>query len=136
MHPNRPVPSTSGVDPFTLFRLRQMAHATLHKQGFTPVSFQQAELLVSVNADTRTRTEVIPASYWTPYRRDYYYGSDVWTFNTLLIKIDILDARTRAVIWHGSTENRHESDPPDEELWRMVQAILSHFPPGDLPAPQ
>src|SRR5690606_19057329 len=76
VHPNHPVPAPGGVDPFTVFRLRQMAHATLTKHGYRPAALEKADLLVSVNAEARTRTEVIPASYWTPYRRGYYYGSD------------------------------------------------------------
>ncbi len=135
-HPNHPVPTTGGVDPFTLFRLRQMAYAQLAKQGYTPVTYQKAELLVSVNAVARSRTEVIPSSYWTPYHRDYYYGADVRTFEVMRLTIDISDARSQAVIWHGSTVTSAEDDPSDADLWPLVQSILVEFPPRALPPPK
>ena len=128
LHPNHPVPSPGGIDPFTVFRLRQMAHATLAKQGYTPVAFERADLLVSVNAEARSDTEVIPASYWTPYRRDYYYGSDIRTYRTLLLTVDILEPSKKAVIWHGSTEVIAD-DLPDADLWMLVEAVLHKFPP-------
>ncbi|HEY6724899.1 MAG TPA: DUF4136 domain-containing protein, partial [Polyangiaceae bacterium] len=43
--------------------------------------------------------------------------------------VDLVDAQTKAVVWHGSGEIITYSAPDETELWRLVQAILARFPP-------
>lgn len=128
-HPNHPTPVSGGVDPFMVFRLRQMVYSQLKAQSYTPASFDQAQLLVTVNAETRTHTEASPAG---PYGYGYGYGYshyDVETTPTLLLSIDLVDAKTQAVVWHGTGEILTRSQPDEAELWGLVQAILARFPP-------
>ena len=83
--------------------------------------------------EPQVRTEVIPASTWAPYPHSYYYGSDVRTFETVMIEVDIVDARQGAVIWYGKAETITDGEASDEELWPLVEAVLEQFPPGRVP---
>lgn len=62
VHPNHPVPAPGGVDPFTVFRLRQMAHATLTKHGYRPVALETRRWWVKQLAHFLTR--MILLSSW------------------------------------------------------------------------
>src|SRR5690606_4085612 len=97
MHPNHPVPSSRGLDPFTLHRLRQMTFSMLKQRGLEPVADTEAQLRVSVDAEPRLRTEVIPASTWAPYPR-HYYGAEVRTFETVMLEVNIVDASRGGVV--------------------------------------
>jgi len=126
-HPNQPTPSPGGVDPFMVFRLRQMVYAQLKAQNYTPAPFDQAQLQVTVNAEARTHTEASPGA---PYGYGYgYSGYDVETTPTLLLTVDLVDSATNGVVWHGSGEILARTAPDEAELWRLVQAILARFPP-------
>lgn len=129
MHPNRPVPSAGGVDPFTLHRMRQMTFAVLKQHGLEPAAYTEAQLRVVVFAEPQLRTEVIPASTWTPYPR-HYYGPEVRTFETVVLEVHILDAPRGAVLWYGKAETITGAEATDDELWPLVQAVLAEFPPG------
>ena len=128
-HPNHPTPVSGGVDPFMVFRLRQMVYSQLDAQGYSPAAADQAAMLVTVNAEARTRTESVPNSH----HAYGYYGSDVQTVDTLLLTIDILDPARQSVIWHGSSEVARNSDMAEADLWTLVQAILARFPPTGAP---
>lgn len=128
-HPNRPVPSSGGLDPFTLHRLRQMSFAVLKQHGLKPAAYAEAQLHVAVFAEPQVRTEVIPASAWTPYPR-HYYGADVRTFETVRLEVHIIDAPRDAVVWYGRAETITGPETTDDELWPLVQAVLAAFPPG------
>jgi len=132
-HPNRPVPSAGGLDPFTLHRMRQMTFAVLKQHGVTPAPYAEAQLYVSVYGEPQVRTEVIPASTWAPYPHSYYYGSDVRTFDTVTIEVDIVDASQGAVIWYGKAETITGGAATDEVLWPLVEAVLEGFPPSRVP---
>src|SRR5688500_2236522 len=132
-HPNHPVASPGGVDPFMLHRIRQMTFAVLKQHGITPAPYAEAELYVSVYGKPELRTEVIPASTWAPYPRGYYDGPDVRTFETVMIEVDIVDASRGAVIWYGKAETITGDEAGDEELWPLVEAVLAQFPPPRQP---
>jgi len=122
-HPNHPTAEAGGVNPFMVFRLRQMVYSELARRGYSAVPFDQAELLISVNAQARTRTESMPASHWTPYT---YSGPEVRTLETLLLSVDISDSQ-QSLIWHGSSETLAPEEETD--LWTLVQAVVAKFPP-------
>lgn len=133
MHPNHPVPSPGGLDPFTLHRMRQMTFSMLKQRGLEPVAYADAQLRVAVFAEPHLRTEVIPASTWAPYPR-HYYGAEVRTFETVMLEVDIVDAPRGGVIWYGRAETITGAEATDDELWPLVQAVLAEFPPGRAPA--
>jgi len=125
-HPNHPTPVSGGVDPFTVFRLRQMVYSQLSAQHYQPAPADQAQLLVTVNAEARTRTESMPSGPGYGYG---YSAYDVETTPTLLLTVDLVDNATKGVVWHGSGEIVAHSRPEDAKLWELVQAILARFPP-------
>ena len=133
MHPNHPVPSPGGLDPFTVHRLRQMTFSVLKQRGLEPAAYAEAQLRVSVSAEPRLRTEVIPASTWAPYPR-HYHGAEVRTFETVMLRVDIVDAPRGGVVWHGRAETITGAEATDDELWPLVQAVFAEFPPGRIPA--
>ena len=74
-----------------------------------------------------THTEASPGA---PYGYGYgYSGYDVETTPTLLLTVDLVDASTKGVVWHGSGEMIARTQPEEAELWQLVQAILARFPP-------
>ncbi len=129
MHPNRIVPGTGGLDPFTLHRVRQMTFTVLKQRGLVPAAYAEAQLRVAAFAEPRLRTEVIPASTWTPYPR-HYHGTELRTFETVMIEVHVIDAPSGAVLWYGKAETITGAEATDDELWPLVQAVLAEFPPG------
>ncbi|HEU5076994.1 MAG TPA: DUF4136 domain-containing protein [Polyangiaceae bacterium] len=124
-HPNHPTPAPGGVDPFTVFRLRQMVYSQLAAQNYTAAPFDRAQLLVTVNAEARTHTEATPNHSY----HYGYYGTEVRTTPTLMLTVDLVDAASKALVWHGSGEIVAHGRPDEAELWGLVQAILARFPP-------
>ena len=53
----------------------------------------------------------------------------------LIVVLDVLDARTGALLWRGSTEGRlRDLRTPEERTARVneiVAAVIAQFPPGE-----
>lgn len=129
LKPNQPVSTGEDLDPFTGLRIRQVVHAELVSKGLTPVSPAQAQLWVEVRSTLVVRSEYVPEpGYWGPYGADPYAG-EIHDYATVLVTIDLIDARSNAVVWHGVAEAPSSGELSDEAIWEVVQKILDEYPP-------
>ncbi len=108
-------------------------------------SNQEADLMIKIQGGTSREVENKSPSYY-PYDYGYYGYPYYWHRNpwlnddiskkTTMIIIDVLDAETQKLLWHG-TGNGVLSEKPgtvEEDIKRAVAQIFSEFPvqPGDV----
>jgi hypothetical protein len=133
--PNKAVRTGPDVDPFVMQRLRQMTFVSLKSRGLTPVDRAQAQLLVGVQAAVRGRVDVYPRAHGY----GYYYGSawgypyggyEVHEYDEAIVVIDLIDAKTRAVVWRGTGVRTVSGSTSDEAMRAVVDEVLNQYPPG------
>lgn len=134
-------------------RVRRAVDDQLKARGLAPAgSVEQADLLVTYYIGQEDKLDVrsfrsnfgyYPCWHcYGPYGgAGWGYDNDVWvteyTEGTLVI--DIIDAETRKLVWHGIAERRLPvfTDPHQRDAYvrETVTAILARFPPGNAAAP-
>lgn len=133
--PNKAVRTGPDVDPFVMQRLRQMTFASLKARGLQSVERAQAQLLVGVQAAVRGRVDVFPRTYGYGYYYGpawgYPYGGyDVHEYDEAVVVIDLIDAKTRSVVWRGTGVRTVSGSTSDEQMRAVIDEILSQYPPG------
>lgn len=137
VQPNRPVPTGLDTDPFFMQQLRQLTYQALVRRGFRPVTMDQAQVVVGVQARFQDRISVDSMG---PYPGGYgYYGygySRGWSstyvdqYSEAQIAIDLIDPKANEVRWRGSGARRADRPLTQAQMSEMVERILSQFPPG------
>jgi Domain of unknown function (DUF4136) len=115
----------------------------LASKGYTLlVSGPEPDLLVRTGSGSRTveRTEGGTAHNITPENADWISADRVVAYTQATLVIDVFDAHTRQLVWHGSSERALDAQPtavPGASVAESVRAILRTFPPaaGAPPAP-
>lgn len=148
-------PRSEGADPriqndLVDARVRRAVDDQLRARGLSRADApDQADLLVTYHMGQEEKLDVRTfrshfgyypcwhcyGPYWGP---SWGYGDDLWvteyTQGTLVI--DLIDARSRKLVWHGTAERRMPGfkTPADRDAWvrETVTAILERFPPGAL----
>jgi hypothetical protein len=110
---------------------------------------QQPDLLVTYHVGQQEKVDIDTVDHFYGYYGYYpcwrcrgpapFGGSDVWvtyyTQDTLLI--DIVDAKSKKLIWRGVANRRMPSfkSPTERDTYirESVNAIFQHFPPGSAP---
>ena len=46
-----------------------------------------------------------------------------------ILVIDVLDVRTRRLVWRGTASRRLERDPQVHQIEQSVASVLARFPP-------
>jgi hypothetical protein len=133
--PNKAVRTGPDVDPFVMQRLRQMTFASLKARGLQSVERAQAQLLVGVQAAVRGRVDVYPRAsgygyYYGPAWGYPYGGYDVHEYDEAVIVIDLVDAKTRSVVWRGTGVRTVSGSTSDEEMRAVIDEVLNQYPPG------
>ncbi len=133
--PNKAVRTGPEVDPFVMQRLRQMTYTALRARGMKPVDRSAAELLVGVQAAVRGRVDVYPRTfgygyYYGPAWGYPYGGYDVREYDEAVVVIDLIDAKTRSVVWRGTGVRSVSGTTSDEEMRVVIDEILNQYPPG------
>jgi hypothetical protein len=133
--PNRAVRTGPDVDPFVMQRLRQMTFASLKARGLEPVERAQAQLLVGVQAAVRGRVDVYPRAYGYGYYYGpawgYPYGGyDVHEYDEVVVVIDLVDAKTRSVVWRGTGVRTVSGSTSDQDMRAVVDEVMNQYPPG------
>jgi hypothetical protein len=117
-------------------RFRTEVDSILASRGLAATDRDAAALLVSYGITTRDRRTVDTYGYGT----GSWWGVDVtgspvshaYTDGTLVL--DVIDARTRQLVWRGTGSGTVDAAaPPEERLERAVRVarkLLSAFPPG------
>jgi hypothetical protein len=131
-------------------RVQRAVDGELAAQGLKLVGADQnPELLVTYHAGATEKIDIDTTDSFYGYYGYYpcwhcwgpgLYGRDVWvryyTEGTLVI--DIVDAKTRKLVWRGTADRRIPKfkSPLERDVFMRdsVAAIFRHFPPGRQPA--
>ncbi len=134
LQPNKAVQTGPYVDPFLSQRLRQLTFESLTSRGFRQVPRKEAELWVGVQSATRGRVDVYPRTYGYGYYGPGWayptWGYDVHEYDEGIIVIDLIDPRTKAVVWRGTGVRTVSGQTTNEEMRAVIDEILNQYPPG------
>lgn len=136
---------SGGVDaePALASRIRAAAAEELSAKGFRAVAPAEAEFLVMIQGRITPRVNLadygylrLPGRPWR-YEGDFGPGLDspMWTTEVTVtnggrLAVDLIDARTRELVWRGVARRERIGDQPDpERLAAVVRLILRRFPP-------
>lgn len=133
-----PRPPAPDLDGLTEQRIRNAIETQLPKRGLAKGA-EGTDLLVAFHVSVTQRLEVTPTtmSYGYGWGHGYVgtsYGNEVRTYDEGTLLIDLLDAKSKSLVWRGvarATVYRNAS--PQEREARVqaaVGAILEQFPPA------
>jgi hypothetical protein len=134
-------------------RVQRAVDAELAAQGLQRVDADQnPELLVTYHAGETEKMDIDTTDRFYGYY-GYYpcwhcwgpgpygpWGGDVWVryYTEGSLVIDVVDAKTRKLVWRGATDRRIPKfkTPLERDAFvrESVAAIFQHFPPGHKPA--
>lgn len=120
------------LSPIVDRRIERQLEASLRAKGF--VADERPDFRVTFNTVTKTRTELNHFGP-PPYRRFPYHGYggrylDFQEYEEGTFVIDIIDAKTKQLVWRGAYARRLGwSAPDDAEVRTIVETILHQFPP-------
>ena len=121
----RPIPLVEG-------RLARSTRSELEGKGFRSVPVGSADFLVEIHTAVREKV-VVSHSYAYPrrWRRGWGWGATrVHRYREGSVVIDVIDRRSRRVIWRGLAEGAFtKPDPSAEDVGRVVSKLLAEFPP-------
>ena len=138
-------PATSADEagsPLVLDRVRRAADEHLSAAGFTRVQ-SNADFLIVARTGSRERTRVTesPSRYGggtsVPGSWGYRYWDnrsvDVYQYEEGSLVLDVVDAKTNKLLWHGVARAVVPDRPKPEEITKLVNeavaALLKDFPP-------
>lgn len=125
MLPNSAIPVPGEISAFKMLRMRQLTYGRLIARGFRAEDQSKAGFLVSVHAGR-------PKEAGTNDTRDLKgagYPSTVRPYHEGRFVIEFLDPKSKRVVWHGRGASVN-SDTSDERLAKIIEAILSRYPPA------
>jgi hypothetical protein len=145
IEPNRAVPTGLDSDPFFMRQLRQLTYQALMRRGLRPVTVDQAQVVVGVQARFQDRIAVDSMGGPYPGGPGYsgygYYGygpryGAAWggtyvdKYSEAQVAIDLIDPKANEVRWRGYGARRADRPLTAAEMNEMVERILSMYPPG------
>jgi hypothetical protein len=123
-------------------RLRRVVEEVLIDKGLEPApAFPQADLALTyfVSTQRELRVDLVTHSYYGGYTYGYWggypgYGTTtarVREYATGSVVIDIVDRKTRQLVWTCAVEGEIKSaNPPGERVEAVVRKMLRDFPPS------
>lgn len=133
-----PKPSGPSLDDLTEQRIRKAIEGGLPHVGLTKGADGSTDLLVAYHVSIAQRIDVTPTtvSFGYGWGRGYVgtsYGSEVRTYDEGTLLIDLLDAKTKSLVWRGTARATvYRNSTPEEREIRIreaVQLILQQYPP-------
>ena len=103
----------------------------LDAKGFDSASPRNADFLVTFYTAVRRRV-VINRTGWYGWGRWGWHGGSTWvnSYPEGTLVIDIIDRRSRQLVWRGVGEGAFTStNPSDAKVAKRVAKILKTFPP-------
>lgn len=135
-----PKPYEPGLDGLTEQRIRAAVEAQLPGRGLGKA--ESGDLLVTFHVSVNRRIEVTPTTVgfgygWGPAHVGYS-TNDVRTYDEGTLILDLVDAKTRHLVWRGTARGTvHQGYAPEERTQRIneaVHGILENYPPANPPA--
>ena len=105
--------------------------AELEAKGFNSTSARNADFLVTFYTAVRRRV-VINRAGWYGWGRWGWRGGATWvnSYPEGTLVIDIIDQKSRQLVWRGAGEGAFTStNPSDAKVAKRVGKILRTFPP-------
>ncbi len=119
-------------DPLFHANVQEALQATLVKKGFTRAHGREdADLVIGYRTVVKDRTDIVAPIYGTTWRGRPYVaqpGHVHWYKEGTLV-IDIIDARTKNMVWRGVGVGAMRDMRPGDDLKSAVRAILKDVPP-------
>ena len=119
-------------------RLRRVTEEVLAEKGFDPAPAPpQTDLLLTYYLGAKDELQIthIPYSAMSPWGYGYWGGfnygyTEVRSYKKGTLVLDIVDARTRQLVWVGILEKEIQSaNPPGKRVQKSVKKLLKNFPP-------
>lgn len=119
-------------------RMRQSIDRVLAAKGFRCVNVSEADFLLTYHLKVEQKLESDRFGYGFGYGWDRYgvmagTGRDIYQYEEERVLVDVLDARSRELLWRGgvSEELDRYASPREREgrVLRQVHEILTQFPP-------
>ncbi len=136
-----PLPQTGPAeDPGLMLRLAEPARESVIREltakGLTQAPAEQADLAVNLRGQSLPQVEVRQYGYTYPYMTRYgmvtvvqnpYTTVSAYAERTLII--ELLDNRTKELVWVGWTKKESSSRVTPQMLQEAIRNILAKFPP-------
>lgn len=119
-------------------RLRRVTEEVLAEKGFQPAPAPpQTDFLLTFYLGARDELEIRQVGYstYSPWGYGYWQGfnygyTEVRSYKQGTLVLDIVDARTRQLVWVGTLEKELRSvDPPGKRIQKSIKKLLKNFPP-------
>ena len=139
-HPGSRPKDGDAVATLTASRVERAVDETLKAKGYTRATSGAPDFHVASQTAVGRRIEAVPsASVGVGYggygwRRGFAVGtSDVRTYDEGTLVLDVIDPRTKSLIWRGTAKAAVDPDRSPEErearIREAVEKLLSRFPP-------
>jgi len=124
-------------DPLWVDRIKEAVNASLTAKGLTPVESGGDISIVAMEMTKNNRTL---NTYYDGFGGGWRWGggfgnatTTVDTYKVGTLVVDLFDAKTKTVIWRGSSSDTlsDKSDKNIKNLDKGVQKMFDHFPPGE-----
>ncbi len=128
------IPSRSDADPLVVQRVGTAVEAELRAKGYAQAE-GTPDFLVATYVGRRTRIQVTDWGYgYGPWGRWYGGGGlDVYEYEEGTLIVDIVDNRSRKLVWRGTAVRTIDPQATPEEktehINEAVARIFESFPP-------
>ena len=144
-----PVPEKAQKDELTLKNIKYAANIQLEAKGLK-VDLEKPDILIALHGGKEKKVDVEqwgysygsqdPAwgrPYWArPLLRgpesdslQYRSGTDTYEYEVGTLIIDIVDAKTKELIWRGTAKGEINPDTARQDIDEAVKKIFNNFPP-------
>jgi len=131
------LPSKANANPFVVQRVGAAVETQLKAKGYAPAT-GAPDFLVASYVGQRSRIRVTDWGYGYGPRGAWYgpgAGVDVYEYEEGSLIVDIVDARSKRLVWRGSaTAVVDPGATPDERTERIQEAVAKMF--KDFPPPR
>jgi hypothetical protein len=141
------VEAAEGTSSLLDQRIRRAVQETLSSKGFSEVSRQQADVLVSyhIGIERKLDVQTVHRGYgygYGGYGRYRGYGAGggysetrVTEYDEGTFLLDLVEPQKMELIWRGSAQSRISSKTSPEEreqrVREVVEKVLAQYPPGE-----
>ncbi len=116
-------------------RIQTAVDAALGRRGYALAS-EAPSFLVAAHIGRQDRVQVTDWGYSYPRYGGAWYGAgdlDVYTYQEGSLVLDVIDAKTRELMWRGTATRVIDpgwtAEERDKIVAEAVEALLEHFPP-------
>jgi hypothetical protein len=127
-----PIKSTGTISELKIRRFVDAINAQLQKQGYT-LNKDHPDFLIALHSSTREKTDITDWGYGYGGWYGGYRDIDVSQYTEGTIFVDIVDPKTRDLVWRGTaTSAVDESASPEQQKKRFAEIaarLFANFPP-------